>query len=69
MDGRNHNGWQDYLSQLVKEQLIYAETLSNNNTKSVPQIFISQKYVGGADDLADIYKDGRLVDLLKQSIP
>ena len=39
----------------------------HNNTKSVPQIFIHQKYIGGADDLSDMYTNGTLFDML--SIP
>jgi glutaredoxin-related protein len=31
---------------------------------SVPQIFIKQVYIGGADDLADMFGDERLATML-----
>jgi len=36
---------------------------TNNNTASVPQIFIKQKYIGGAEDLADMFTDDRLATM------
>ncbi|KAL3941907.1 MAG: hypothetical protein SGBAC_003799 [Bacillariaceae sp.] len=58
----SYDGWQQIVSQVAKEQL--TAVTANNNTMSVPQIFINQSYIGGADDLADMYTDGRLAKLL-----
>lgn len=62
MDDGNHEGWQHVVAEVSKDHLT-PET-ANNNTMSVPQIFIQQQYIGGADDLADMYADGRLAKLL-----
>ena len=61
-DDSQYEGWQHMVSQVANEK-VTPET-ANNNTMSVPQIFINQSYIGGADDLADMYTDGRLVKLL-----
>ena len=50
-----------------QRQRQYHHCVQHNNTKSVPQIFIHQKYIGGADDLSDMYTNGTLFDML--SIP
>jgi glutaredoxin-related protein len=36
----------------------------SNNPLSVPQIFVKQKYIGGADDLADMFVDDSLAKLI-----
>ena len=65
MDDGNHEGWQAFIADLARRTAI--ERAANNNTKSVPQIFINQKYVGGAEDLAEIYSDKSLADMLGRS--
>jgi glutaredoxin 3 len=62
MDDGAHDGWQAHVAQVAKASST-PET-ANNNTMSVPQIFIHQQYVGGAEDLADMYVDQRLATLL-----
>jgi glutaredoxin 3 len=62
MDDGAHDGWQVHVAQVAKASST-PET-ANNNTMSVPQIFIHQQYVGGAEDLADMYVDQRLATLL-----
>ena len=59
-------GWQAFIAELAKTTAI--PSAANNNTKSVPQIFINQKYIGGADDLADIYLDKTLATMLGRDI-
>lgn len=66
MDDGSHDGWQAYVAELAKTRAI--PCAANNNTKSVPQIFINQKYIGGAEDLADIYVDKSLAEMLGRSI-
>jgi glutaredoxin 3 len=65
MDDGQHDGWQVSMAQLAKSKAV--PEVTNNNTMSVPQIFIHQKCVGGADDLADMYADQRLATLLGRS--
>lgn len=36
-----------------------------NNAKTVPQIFIGSKHVGGCDDLYQLESDGKLDNMLK----
>jgi glutaredoxin len=62
MDDGEHEGWQACVSEIAKERTV-PET-ANNNTMSVPQIFINERYVGGADDLADMFTDQRLSKML-----
>ena len=65
LDDGSHEGWQDYLGKLA---LSFASTNSiatNNNPKSVPQIVIDQKWIGGADDMNHRYTDKSLFDLLR----
>lgn len=38
----------------------------NPNAKTVPQIFINDKSIGGSDSLYDLDKDGQLDILLKE---
>ena len=64
-DDGNHEGWQLYISELAKTRAI--PSASDNNTKSVPQIFINKKYIGGADDLADLYTDKTLAEMIGRS--
>ncbi|CAJ1958910.1 unnamed protein product [Cylindrotheca closterium] len=61
-DSQQYEGWQHMVAKVASEK-VTPET-ANNNTMSVPQIFINQSYIGGADDLADMYTDGRLAKLL-----
>lgn len=41
------------------------EMLKLSNRRTVPQIFINDKPIGGYDDLAALAKSGKLDDLLK----
>ncbi|CAB9510200.1 Glutaredoxin-2 [Seminavis robusta] len=66
MDDGSHNGWQAHISEIAKTMAL--ECAKNNNTKSVPQIFINQKYIGGADDLADLYANKSLAEMLGREI-
>ena len=62
MDDGNHDGWQSYIANYAKTRAL--PRAENNNTKSVPQIFINQKYIGGAEDLAEMYVDKSLAEML-----
>lgn len=62
MDDGEHDGWQACVAEVAKSKAT-VETASNN-TLSVPQIFISEHYIGGADDLADMFTDRRLSKML-----
>jgi len=42
-----------------------AEMLQRSNRRSVPQIFIGERHVGGFDDLATLEHQGRLDELLQ----
>ena len=66
MDDGSHEGWQHMVAAVAKDHL--TPDTANNNTMSVPQIFINKAYIGGADDLADMYTDGRLAKLLGRSL-
>ena len=39
-------------------------TLENNGWRTVPMIFIDEKFVGGFDDVNKLYKEGSLHKLL-----
>lgn len=62
MDDGKHDGWQAEVARLAESRTI--PEASNNNKMAVPQIFIQQKYVGGAEDLADMFADQRLATML-----
>jgi glutaredoxin 3 len=66
MDDGSHDGWQALVAQVAKSKA--TPEAANNNTMSVPQIFIHQHYVGGAEDLSDMYVDRRLATLLGRSL-
>lgn len=66
MDDGNHNGWQAYIAEYAKDKAI--PCAANTDTRSVPQIFIHQQYIGGADDLADLYTSKELTKLLGRDI-
>lgn len=66
MDDGCHEGWQAQVAQVAKS--VGAKEVANNNTMSVPKIFVNQIYVGGADDLADMFTDGRLSDMLGRAL-
>lgn len=65
MDDGSHEGWQAYIAELAKTRAI--PCAGNNNTKSVPQIFVNKKYIGGAEDLAELYADKSLAEMLGRS--
>jgi glutaredoxin 3 len=62
MDDGQHEGWQARIAELAKSKSL--PEAASNNTMSVPQIFIKQAYIGGAEDLADMYADKRLATML-----
>jgi glutaredoxin 3 len=62
MDDGQHDGWQARIAELAKSKAV--PEAARNNTMSVPQIFIKQLYIGGAEDLADMYVDKRLATML-----
>jgi glutaredoxin 3 len=39
-------------------------SIENNGWRSVPMIFIGEKFIGGFDDTNKLYKDGTLFKLL-----
>lgn len=41
------------------------EMITKTNRRSVPQIFINDKHIGGCDDLYELERTGKLNDLLK----
>jgi glutaredoxin 3 len=43
-----------------------AEMIARSGRRTVPQIFIGEKHVGGSDDLHDLEASGALDPLLKQ---
>ncbi len=42
-----------------------AQMMTRTGRRSVPQIFIGERHVGGFDDLAELDADGELIPLLK----
>ena len=78
MDDGQHLGWQTQVAEIAKSYITEDNCNDNdtddannnncqyNNTRSVPQIFINQQYIGGADDLTDLYTSGKLITMLKQ---
>jgi glutaredoxin 3 len=66
MDDGQHDGWQAQVAQLAESKAI--PEAANNKKMAVPQIFINQKYVGGAEDLADMFVDQRLATMLGRSL-
>lgn len=62
LDDGGHENWQRNVSRIAKNLAI--EEAADNNTVSVPQIFIEKQYIGGADDLADMFADNRLATML-----
>lgn len=41
------------------------EMMSRTGRRTVPQIYIGERHVGGFDDLAELDQDGELVPLLR----
>jgi len=41
------------------------QMMTRTGRRSVPQIFIGERHVGGFDDLAELDADGELIPLLK----
>ena len=83
LDDGNHTGWQTQVSEVINQTYLNCDDdddkdgngngknkrhCQHNNTKSVPQIFLHQLFIGGADDLADMYTNGSLFNLLKSNI-
>jgi glutaredoxin len=62
MDDGQHEGWQARIAELAKSKTL--PEAAKNNTMSVPQIFIEELYMGGSEDLADMYADKRLATML-----
>ena len=72
MDDGKHLGWQTQVAEIAKTYITSddccdddaSNNCQHNNTRSVPQIFINQQYIGGADDLTDLYTSGKLITML-----
>ena len=76
MDDGQHLGWQTQVAEIAKSYITKdncddddtddanSNNCQYNNTRSVPQIFINQQYIGGADDLTDLYTSGKLITML-----
>jgi len=41
------------------------ELIQKYNWTTVPMIFIGEEFIGGSDDLHDLYQQGKLLDLLQ----
>jgi len=41
------------------------ELIQKYNWTTVPMIFIGEEFIGGSDDLHDLYRQGKLLDLLQ----
>ena len=46
----------------LREEMI----LKSDGRKTVPQIFIGEKHVGGYDDLELLFENGKLMDLVNE---
>lgn len=66
MDDGLHEGWQACVAEISKQRAV--PEAATNNTMSVPQIFINQQYIGGADDISDMMRDERLSKMLGRPI-
>jgi glutaredoxin 3 len=66
VDGDHHEGWQRHIAEIGKAKAV--PEAANNNPLTVPQIFIDQNFMGGADDLADMMADGRLATMLGRKL-
>lgn len=45
---------------------VFTEVVSRTNVHTVPQVFVSGKYLGGYDDLVSLYKVGELSKMLER---
>lgn len=66
LDDGAHKGWQGEIAKVAKTKAV--KEAEHNNTMSVPQIFIKRQYVGGAEDLADMFTDNRLSEMLGRKL-
>ena len=49
---------------LTQKQVIFDEMIARSNLRTVPQIFIGDKHVGGCDDLFALDRSGELDRLI-----
>ena len=54
---------------LVEDDARRQEMMSRSGRRTVPQIFIGERHVGGFDDLAALERRGELDPLLKDPAP
>ena len=47
------------------DEVKYQEMIKRSGRKTVPEIFIDGKFIGGCDDLCALEKEGKLDPLLK----
>ena len=47
---------------VLREEMI----IKSNGKKTVPQIFIGEKHVGGYDDLELLFENGKLINLINE---
>lgn len=52
------------VSNAFEEMAAELEKRFNKKVMTIPQIIINDKYIGGFDDLNDLYKSGKLNDYL-----
>jgi glutaredoxin 3 len=45
---------------------VFSEVVSRTSVHTVPQVFVSGKYLGGYDDLVSLYKMGELSKVLER---
>ena len=53
---------------VVKNPDLFSEIKSEYNVKTVPQIFINEKHIGGNDKLQKLNNEGKLDDMLSSDV-
>ncbi|TVS92224.1 glutaredoxin 3 [Wolbachia pipientis] len=52
---------------VLKNSDLFKDIKSKYNVRTVPQIFINDKHIGGCDKLMDLEKEGKLDDMLNNN--
>ncbi|WP_265026213.1 MULTISPECIES: glutaredoxin 3 [unclassified Wolbachia] len=52
---------------VLKNSDLFNDIKSKYNVRTVPQIFINDKHIGGCDKLMDLEKEGKLDDMLNNN--
>ncbi len=52
---------------VLKSSDLFNDIKSKYNVRTVPQIFINDKHIGGCDKLMDLEKEGKLDDMLNNN--